>query len=51
MASLIGMIAPFVVIGILFTTGALLWARHKAQIGEEGAAEAGSESLERGGES
>lgn len=48
MASLIGMIAPFVVIGILFTTGALLWARHKAQIGED--AEAGSETLERGGD-
>ena len=48
MASLIAMLAPFVAIGLLFTTGALLWARHKAQL-EEGP-EVGSESLERGGD-
>lgn len=40
------MIAPFVIIGILFVTGALLWARHKGQIADQ---EVGAESLERGG--
>lgn len=48
MASLIGMLAPFVVIGIIFTAGALLWARHKAQL-DEGPT-LGTEELERGGE-
>jgi hypothetical protein len=43
------MIAPFVVIGLLFTAGALLWARHKAQLDD--GPDAGTESLERGGES
>lgn len=47
MASLIAMLAPFVLIGILFVTGALLWARHKGQ--EVSDREIGSEELERGG--
>ena len=47
MASLIAMLAPFVVIGLLFVTGALLWARHKGQ--EVSEQEVGSEDLERGG--
>ena len=46
MASLIGMIAPFVGIGILFVAGALLWARHKGQVSDK---EVGIETLERGG--
>jgi len=41
------MIAPFVVIGIIFVTAALLWARHKG--GEVSEKEVGSEDLERGG--
>lgn len=48
MASLIGMLAPFVAIGLLFTAAALLWARHKARIGDDH--EVGTESLDRGGE-
>lgn len=47
MASLIGMLTPFIIIGLLFTTGALLWARHKGQVSER---EVGTESLEREGE-
>jgi hypothetical protein len=47
MASLIVMLAPFVLIGILFVTGALLWARHKGQ--EVSEQEIGSADLERGG--
>lgn len=49
MASLITMLAPFVFIGIVFVTGALLWARHKGQ--EVSEHEVGSEELARGGES
>lgn len=47
MASLIGMLAPFIITGFLFTTAALLWARHKGQVTDQ---EVGTESLERGGE-
>lgn len=47
MASLIGMLVPFVVTGLVFVTGALLWARHKGQ--EVSEQEVGSEELERGG--
>lgn len=47
MASLIGMLAPFIIIGLLFTASALLWARHKGQVSQH---EAGTETLERGGE-
>jgi len=47
MASLIGMLAPFIVTGLLFTAAALLWARHKGQVSDQGV---GSESLERGGD-
>ncbi len=47
MASLIGMLAPFVVTGIVFVTAALLWARHKGE--EVSQKEIGSEDLERGG--
>ena len=48
MASLIGMLAPFLIVGVLFVTGAMLWARHKGQ--EVSEQEIGSEDLERGGE-
>ncbi|USZ70181.1 hypothetical protein NGM10_17980 (plasmid) [Halorussus salilacus] len=47
MASLLGMLAPFIITGILFVVAALLWARHKGQVAEK---EVGSQSLERGGE-
>ncbi|MFW5934288.1 MAG: hypothetical protein ACOCQL_00385 [Halolamina sp.] len=47
MASLIAMLTPFIVIGLLFVTGALLWARHKGQ--EVSEQEVGSEDLQRGG--
>lgn len=47
MASLIGMLAPFIITGLLFTAAALLWARHKGQVTDR---EVGTESLERGGE-
>lgn len=47
MASLIGMVAPFIITGLLFVVAALLWTRHKGQVAEK---EVGSESLERGGE-
>lgn len=46
MASLIEMLVPFIVIGLVFTVGALLWARYKAQVDQD----MGTESLERGGE-
>jgi hypothetical protein len=41
------MLTPFVVIGIVFVTAALLWARYKGQ--EVSEQEIGSEELERGG--
>lgn len=47
MASLLTMLAPFVIIGLVFVVGALLWARHKGQISDK---EVGTETLERGGE-
>lgn len=47
MTSLIGMILPFIAIGLVFTASALLWARHKGQISEQ---EVGTESLDREGE-
>lgn len=47
MASLIAMLTPFVIVGLLFVTGAMLWARHKGQ--EVSEQEIGSEDLERGG--
>jgi hypothetical protein len=41
------MLAPFVIVGIVFAAGALLWARHKGQISEK---EVGEETLQRGGD-
>ncbi|GAB7013064.1 hypothetical protein [Halolamina salina] len=49
MASLIAMLAPFVVVGVVFVTAALLWARYKGQ--EVSEQEIGNDDLERGGES
>lgn len=40
------MLAPFVIIGILFVIGALLWTRRQGEVSEK---EVGSEDLERGG--
>ncbi len=42
------MLTPFVLVGFLFVTAALLWARHKG--GEVSEQEIGSEELERGGD-
>ena len=47
MASLITMFVPFVLIGIIFVVGALLWTRYKG--GEVSKREIGSEELKRGG--
>lgn len=46
MASLIAMLAPFIIIGLLFVAGALLWTRRMGEVSET---EVGSEDLERGG--
>ena len=43
------MFVPFVLIGILFVMGALLWTRYKG--GEVSEGEIGSEDLKRGGDS
>lgn len=46
MASLILMLAPFIIIGLLFVAGALLWTRHMGEVSDT---EVGTEDLERGG--